>query len=479
MESAEWEGPGIVARDRLASLRVQQNDLAGADELIAEVLGKSPRDDDALFLRGKLAVARKDPKTAIADLRSVLRDRPKSVGAMRLLARAFMINGDVALGQEILERAVDADPTDGNARLDLAQLLVSSGRPEQAKPIIDVLVRQQPSNTDALQEQFKIAAANKDGAAARAAADALVAIQPKLATGYYDQGVAAEMDQRNSQAVQLYSAALDLQPDAHEPLQALTRELIHENRLPDALQRLDDVIARYPQDAFAPNLKGEILVSQQRAAEAAVAFKTAIDREPSNWLPYRNLALAQSAERDDSAAVATLHSGIVKAETPEPLEAALAGLYERSGKPEAAVQVYESGLRHSPNSELIANNLAMLLVNAKGDVASLERARQLSVRLAGSNNPNYLDTYGWVLYKQGEAPAAVSVLQKASSRAPEFPEIWFHLGMAQVRAGQSDAARASLGRALQSGDRFFGSDEARQTLDKLAKQTPGEVIPQS
>jgi tetratricopeptide (TPR) repeat protein len=406
-----FDGPGITARDHLALLRLEQNDIAGAQRLIAEVLAKSPRDDDALFLRGSLAVAHKDPKTAIADLRAVLGNRPQSTRVMRLLGRAYLANGDAALDQEMMQRAVVADPSDASARLDLAQLLIANGKPEQARPIIDELIQQQPDNTAARELQFKIAAAGEDVASAKAAAVAMVAINPKLAIGYYYQGVAAEMEHHASEAMQFY---------------------------------------RY-----------------------------AIEREPKSWLAYRSLALAQAHEQDDGVAEATLESAIEKVDTPEPLEAALGGLYERGGKPDAAVQVYENGLRHSPNSELIANNLAMLLANTRVDSAGLERARQLTVRLCGSNSPSFLDTCGWVLYKRGEAPAAVTVLRRASSRGPESPEIWFHLGMAQIGAGQLETARVSLAHALSSKDRFVGIEEAQQTFDKLAKQVPTEVLPKS
>jgi tetratricopeptide (TPR) repeat protein len=477
--AAGLDGPGITARDRLARLRSQQNDVAGAERLLAEVLGKAPRDDDALLLRGNLALAQKDPKTAIADLRSVLRDQPNAVGVMRVLARAHLANGEPALAEETMRRAVDANPADAAARLDLAQLLIDLGKPGQAKPVVDELVKQQPNNIDALGAQFKIAAVSKDIASAKAASDAIVATNPKLEIGYYYQGVAAEMDQRFGDAIRLYSSAVELQATATEPLQALTRVLVRQNRLPEALKRLDDIAAHNPESAAPLNLKGEVLMSQKRSAEAIVAFKTAIEREPKSWAAYRNLAFAQVNDHDNSAAIATLQDAIGKVTNPETLEAALGGLYEGSGKPDEAVQVYEDALRRNPLSDVIANNLAMLLVDSKKDPISLERAKQLSARFSTSNDARFLDTYGWVLYKEGEAMAAVAALQGASAKAPNIPMLWYHLGMAQVLTGQPDAARDSLTRSLSSGQSFSGIDEAKVTLEKLAKRAPSDIAPKS
>ena len=134
MTAADLDPAGITARDRLAALKIQTNDVPGAEKLLAEVLAKSPRDNDALILRGNLSLAQKDPKSAIADLRSVLRDQPNAVGVMRTLARAHLANGEPALAEETIRRAVDASPKDAAARLDLAKLLSQLGKPEQAKP---------------------------------------------------------------------------------------------------------------------------------------------------------------------------------------------------------------------------------------------------------------------------------------------------------------------------------------------------------
>ncbi len=476
--SAKLEGPGITARDRFAALLVQLNDIPAAEKLIAEVLAQSPRDNDALILRGNLALAHSDPKTAISDLRAVLRDQPNAIGVMRTLARAHLANGEPALAEETMRRAVEANPNDAAASLDFAQLLAQLGKPDQAKPVIEELVKRQPNNMQALDVEFKVAAATKDFVTAKAAADAMVALQPKLGLGFYYQGQLAESDKRLDEALRLYSTALELQPEASEPLQAVIRVLVNLKRSPDALKRLDDYSARYPKAAFAVNLKGEVLVSNGRAAESIPVFKMAIEREPKWWLPYRNLSIAQSiADKNNDAAIATLQAGIGNAAAPETLETQLASLYERTAKVDNALQVYETAMQQNPASDVVANNLAMLLVTYKKDARSLDRAKELSRRFATSTNANFLDTYGWVLYKRGEAAAAITALQNSLTKAPDQPVLLYHLGMAQALAGQAAAARDSLTRSLQSGKNFNGMDEAKATLDKLAKDAPDNTVP--
>jgi tetratricopeptide (TPR) repeat protein len=468
MAAAGLSSPGITARDRLAAIKVQTNDLPGAEKLLAEVLAKSPRDNDALILRGNLSLAEKDPKAAIADLRSVLRDQPNAIGVMRSLARAHLANGEPALAEETMRRAVDANPMDAGARLDLAQMLAQLGKPEQAKPVIDELVKQQPDNLEALETQFKVAAATGDRSEAQAAADAMVATHPKLAAGYFNQGAVAESGQQLDDALKLYSTALELQPEASEPLEAIARVLVKLKRTPEALKRLDATAAQFPDVPIALNLKGELLLATQHPADAELPFKAAIERQPKWWVPYRGLAAAQAANNESDAALVTLRDAIARVDQPQALQTQLAISLERAGKPDDAIRIYEDELRKNPEADVAANNLAMLLITYKKDPASLDRAKSLSARFAGSTNADFLDTYGWVLYKHGESTAAVSALQTALSKAPDSPSSLYHLGMAQASVGQADAARDNLKRSLKSGKSFSGMDEAKATLEKLA-----------
>jgi predicted Zn-dependent protease len=356
---------------------------------------------------------------------------------------------------------------------------MSLGKPEQAKPVIDELVKQDPANLVALDAQFHVAAATKDYTTAKAAADAMVATQPKAGIGYYYQGVVAETEKRSEDAVRLYSQSLDLQPEAADALSGITRALVGLNRVPEALKRLDEVSARFPKFPVALDIKGEVLLATHHVADAIAAFKSSIEREPKWWSPYRHLAQAQRADNDLTAAAATLQAGIAQVDQPQGLQVELADLLERMHKPDEAIAVYEDALRRDPHADLIANNLAMLLITYKKNPASIDRAKQLSERFSHSSNASFLDTYGWVLYKRGEAVAAVAALQTAVDKTPDSAVPLYHLGMAQASAGQSDAAVESLSRSLKSGKSFTGMDEAKATLDKLAKPTPVAAVPRS
>ncbi len=470
---------GITARDSLAALLIQNGDTAGAQKLLSEVLTKNPRDNEALVMRGNLALQSKDPKSAIADLRSVLRDQPNSIGVMRTLARAHLANSEPELAEETMRRALEVNPKDPAARLDLASLLTQLGKPAQAKPVVDELVKQEPGNLQALDLQFHADLATNDFTDAKTAADAILALQPKEAVSSFYEGIVAEAQKRPEDALRFYSAALAIHPDAAEPLERLCHVLATTNRTPEAFKRLADVDAHYPQLPYAANIKGQILAEAHHPAEAKAAFGTAIERAPKWQVAYQNLVRTQVEDKDLPGAAATLQQAIKQVDHPDAFRVELAAIFEKLGKPDEAMQVYDSALQIDPHSDVAANNLAMLLITYKKDQPSLSRAKELTQRFANSSNGAFLDTYGWVLYKGGDAEGAVAPLQSAVSKAPDSPALLYHLGMAQASAGFSDAARDSLSRSLKLGRNFLGMDEAQTTLDKLAKVGSNSQTPRS
>src|SRR5262249_25166038 len=100
-----------------------------------------------------------------------------------------------------------------------------------------------------------------------------------------------------------------------------------------------------------------------------------------------------------------------------------------------------------------------------------DRARDLTAAFANSDVGALLDTHGWVMLKRGDVGQALSALQRAATEAPNSKVILYHLGMAQLKAGLPDEARASLEAALAGGTSFTGTDEARLTLAQLKGRT--------
>jgi tetratricopeptide (TPR) repeat protein len=457
----------LQAKNALAELAIRGNHRDQAGKLIAEVLEQSPRDNDALLLRASLSLDAGDPKSAIADLRAVLRDQPNSVAILRTLAQAHQQNGEPALAEEVLRRAVAANPGDGPAALDLVALLSRTGRLTEARALAEDLVKRDPGNPNYLLAAFRAQAALKDYGAARDTAAAASAAHPDAPLGSYLSGLIAEAQGHTAEALKDYSRALELGPNAVEPLDALVRLLVDTHQAAVAHERLQAIAAAQPKNAHARSLDGEVLLALKRYPEAGAAFDVAIALDPQILAPYHGLALVRLAGKDPDGAIAAMTRAQAAARPAESASLALAQLYRELGRTDEAIRTYEAILQQNPKSDVAANNLAILLVSSRSDPKSLQRAQALVSRFADTPVVQFMDTDGWVRLKTGDVNDAVTLLEKAVHLQPASPTFRFHLAMAEMQAGQTAEARNNLQAALRAGDQFEGAAEAKAALAQV------------
>ena len=458
-------GPrGLEARNRIAAIELRAGNRDQATKLVGEVLKENPADADALVMRANLALAAGDTNAAITDLRAVLRDQPNSIPIQRGLARAYQQAGDLRLAEETLRSSVKANPGDVGVRLDLAQFLLQQGKTADAAPVLEQLVKAEPGNVAALEGLYRVQVATNDMAAALKTAQAIQALQPNRPLGYFGEGAVAAGQQRTADARTAFEKAASLDPSLLEPVAALAQLDVLEKQPQRALARIDEYLARHPKNAAAHSMKGELLLGMNRPGEAAASFAAAQAINSADWQVYRGQARAALAVGRTDAAIAAYKAGLAATRNSPLLSIELATLYGQQGRTDEAIAEYEALLGREPRNDIAANNLAMLLVTHRKDDASVARAAELAARFENSDNPAFLDTYGWVLYVRGQYAAAVVPLQKAVQLLPDAPELRYHLAMAQLKAGQRDEARKNLVAATAGNAAFEGIEEARKTL---------------
>jgi tetratricopeptide (TPR) repeat protein len=462
------KGPkGLDARTRLARVLAQEKKLDEALRLVDEVLEENAKDEDALVLRGRLALARQDAAAAISDFRSALKGQPNSATLLTLLAQAHLANKETQLAEESLRKAVEAEPGNVPARLALARVLSVSAKPAAAIEQVDAAIRAAPGNAGILEVKARLQMAQRDWAGAVQTAKTLQKDVPDAAVGYYLEGVALQGKEDFAASALAFEQAMQRAPQAAQPLTGLVQSQLAAKEGEQAQARLDELIAQHPEHALAHNLRGEVLLLRQEYGEAESAFRRAQELSPSSPIPYRNLALARLAGGDRDGALEVYREGIKATGGSEVLRFAVAGLYEQMGRYDDAIAEHEAMLQANPDSLAVANNLAMLLVSYRTDAASRVRAKELAARLAGSDNPAFLDTLGWVQYLEGDLASALANLQKAVARAPGVQVMHYHLGMAYFKKGDAAKAREQLEKALAGGAKYPGRGEAEATLAGL------------
>lgn len=135
-----------------------------------------------------------------------------------------------------------------------------------------------------------------------------------------------------------------------------------------------------------------------------------------------------------------------------------------------AAQCYEEVLKRTPNNPVTLNNYAYALAEANERLDEAEAMANRALALE-PDNPIYIDTLGWIYYRQGRYQQAVQLLERAVEDAPQEPEMRYHLGMAYWRRGRLPEARVELRKAANLWRIRYGKpyDEALKALEQVEK----------
>ena len=113
---------------------------------------------------------------------------------------------------------------------------------------------------------------------------------------------------------------------------------------------------------------------------------------------------------------------------------------------------------------LALNNLAWLYFE-DGDSRAIDLAQRAYER--APERAEIIDTYGWLLIKNGSVEQGLTLLEKAAKRAPENGDIRYHLAAGLAQAGEKSRARRELTAALDSGKPFSEKAAAQALLNEL------------
>ena len=137
-------------------------------------------------------------------------------------------------------------------------------------------------------------------------------------------------------------------------------------------------------------------------------------------------------------------------------------MLERKGDEARSIEYLEKSLELKPDYDEALNHLGYLWAD-KG--INLQRARVMIEQAlkAEPDNPAYLDSMGWVLFRRGDLEGAIRYLRKAFALRADV-EIGVHLGEVLWQAGMQDEAR-QLWRDAR--EREPANEVLRETLVRL------------
>lgn len=390
--TVEFQPDNDQARLDLANLLVAAGDLKQARTQIDLLSGKEGDNADVYLARAGLLAAQQQVGNAIQELEKAITLKPQRGDLYLSLALLQLRNNLLDAAEKNLKKAIELTPKPMAAELALAAYYQSQRRyPDAEQQLLRAteVDRQDPAPTIALARLY-MAEGNQN------AAENLL---KQSKTAFPDNPAGYRMLGDFYFAVGEYDKAIDEY-----------RELKRE----------------HPKDAIVTKNYVELLILNKRLNDAQKLNDSEIKSRPNDVDALIERGQIQMAERNFSAAAATLQTATKNDPNSGPAHYQLGIAYDRNRQPEQAEREWQDAVRHSPDLVEAQRALALVALQ-KGDMTGLETYASQIIRLEASSPEGYsLRALSHI--RRLQLAQAEPDIQKAIAVAPQSREGYLQLG---------------------------------------------------
>jgi tetratricopeptide (TPR) repeat protein len=347
----------------------------------------------------------------------------------------------------VLERAIKANPRDGDARLLLGSVLAEDGKGPEAIRHLQEAVRllpRSPMAHNALGEALNSSGERK---AARDSFEKAVALDPKFAQARIN----------------------------------LARILVQTGESGAAAGHLDRAIGLLgdtPDAADALYLRAKIHTEQDEPEKAAVALKRAVSLQPDFSEAWSDLGQAQKTLLDDTGAFAAFQRSVELNPNNAISLYRLGAEYLSQGKAHEAVQHLRESYRLNPGNQSTLYSLQLAL-RQDGQLEEAKKIKEELSELLRKIDKESQDAFvalrlnneGTALEKADNLAGAVEKYREAVALDPEHAGIRVNFGVALLRLGQWKEGLSELREALRRDPR---NAQVKGALADALEQAPVE-----
>src|SRR6202048_3618154 len=166
----------LTAQVKLAEIYVSKGNIAAAEPLISEIIGKDRRNAGALKLRAAINIEKGQIDSAISDVREALNDQPKSPELLMLLALAYERGGKNELADRQYADALKSSGMNPDVALRYVAFLQRRGDAPHAENVLTEVSGHNPNNLQVLSSLGQIKLTRQNWGGALAVADAIARV---------------------------------------------------------------------------------------------------------------------------------------------------------------------------------------------------------------------------------------------------------------------------------------------------------------
>jgi tetratricopeptide (TPR) repeat protein len=506
-ESALW----------LARLYRLRNEHDKAEEVLRSLLKDDPENDPAVEQLTQLLLDEGKSADAVSLLEGITTRNP-SPALLDLLGDAYTQTHDLSKAEGAYRKAVELDPSELSHQRGLGQTLLAEEKYSDALTVYLKLADMMPDDSDVYlrlaqiyRELHQLNHAEEYLLKARQYAPGSVEVMYNEAMLYEAQGRFEDAirvlsdavtglksqstvlpSRRRSLAIlyqqlgQLYRDAQNFQAAVYtyEELGHLgdeedrrARMLIMDTyraakNLPKALQTGKEALAKYPSDPGIRTSNALLLGENGQTDEAVKILRSQLAQSEGDRDIYVNIAqVYERGRRYKEAEAAALTAEAIPGQPRdnEMVWFLLGAIYERQKFYDRAEVEFKKALAVDPKNAPVLNYYGYML----GDLGIRLDEAEAFVQRALKEDPNsgaYLDSLGWIYFRENKLAKAEDTLLKAVARESHDATIRSHLGDVYAKSGRMDLAATEWEKSLTEWRRSLPADMENDKVAEIEKK---------
>lgn len=481
---------------------LKQNKLEEAQNKVSVLLKQTPNEPEFYNLQALLDTLKKDPSAAQQNYQKAIALDPKNILARLALAKLALDNGELDKAKDYANQALSINDKATNAYLLLAdvalkqknnpeveslllkaqekvkgditaeiEIIKSLGKfyamqkqPEKILSIGEDMVKRYPNNSTALSILAGAQIANNKKPAAEETLHQIINKEKQdINSRLLLAKLLSEHPDKEKDVLKLLDEAVTIEPNNPQALVFKTAYLIKLQQYPEALKLADKTDAQFQKLSLGKLLKGDVYLAEKKLDKALEAYQKAYQMQPNDKVLFV-IADLMNAQGKTPEALKLLNQESAKNSKNGAIHLKLATIYQQQKDNKQAETHYKAILAEQPNNVLALNNLAFLY-SQQNDPQAIELAKKAYEKAPES--AAVLDTYGYILVKQGQAAEGLAVLEKAASLVPKANDIQYHLAEAYVANDSKQKALDILETIVKAEQDFSEKKASISLLEQL------------
>ena len=428
---------------------------------------------------------------------------PSELSHLRGLGQTLLTEEKYSDALEVYQKLADLMPDDSDNYLRIAQIYRELHQLDKAEENLVKARQYNPGSLEVLYNEAMIyQAQGRYDDAIRVLSDAITGVKSQsnvlpsrrrsLSILYQQLGMLYRDVQNYQAAIYTFQELAHLGDEEDHRARLLIMDTYRMAKdLPKALQAGRDAMAKYPNDTAIKSSQALLLGENEQTDEAVKLLQTDLKGTPADRDTYLNLSQVYERGRRYADAEEAARKAESFAAEPHDNEIAwllLGAVYERQKQFDKAETEFKKVLDVNPKNAQVLNYYGYMLAD-RG--VRLDEAQDLIQRAVDQEPQNgaYLDSLGWVYYKQNKLDEAEAMLRKAVEHEPHDPTIRLHLGDVYAKQGHTDQAAIEWEKSLNEWHRSLPADlesdkvaevekKLNQVKHRVAQKTPaGDAKP--